>query len=91
MLDGWCEGIIVELFFAKRLTFYLFAVGQRQVLLIPMLSPLASAGHTLVALVKHDNVARWQFSPPDLDKSGGFESCLAGKNYFWLILNFWQN
>jgi hypothetical protein len=24
------------------------------------------------------SVTRWRFSPPDLDNSGGFESCLAG-------------
>jgi hypothetical protein len=29
-------------------------------------------------------------SPPDLQNSGGFESCLAGKNYFWRTPNFWR-
>jgi hypothetical protein len=27
------------------------------------------------------SVARWRFSPPDLENSGGFESHLAGKKY----------
>jgi hypothetical protein len=34
------------------------------------------------------SVARWRLSPPDLDNSGGFESCLAGKKYFWRTPNF---
>jgi hypothetical protein len=35
------------------------------------------------------SVARWRFSPPDFGNSGEFESCLAGKKYFWRALNFW--
>jgi hypothetical protein len=31
----------------------------------------------------HSSVARWRFSPPDLQNSGGFESRLVGKKYFW--------
>jgi hypothetical protein len=37
-----------------------------------------------------DSVARWWFSPPDLENSIGFESRLAGKKYFWRTPNFWQ-
>jgi hypothetical protein len=29
------------------------------------------------------SVARWRFSPPDLDNSGGFESC-SGGNFLFL-------
>jgi hypothetical protein len=29
------------------------------------------------------SVARWRICPPDLEISGGFESQLAGKIYFW--------
>jgi hypothetical protein len=36
------------------------------------------------------SVARWRFSPPDLQNSGGFESRLAGKKYFWRTPNFWR-
>jgi hypothetical protein len=34
------------------------------------------------------SVARSRFSPPDFNNSGGFESCLAGKKYFWRVPNF---
>jgi hypothetical protein len=30
-------------------------------------------------LIPHPSVARWRFSPPDFQNSGGFESRLAGK------------
>jgi hypothetical protein len=40
--------------------------------------------------ISPSSVARWRFSPPDFDNSGGFESCLAGKKYFWPVPNFWQ-
>jgi hypothetical protein len=36
------------------------------------------------------SVARWQFSLSDLQNSGGFESHLAGKKYFWRTPNFWR-
>jgi hypothetical protein len=36
------------------------------------------------------SVARWRFSPPDLQNSAGFESRLAGKKYFWRTPNFWR-
>jgi hypothetical protein len=39
---------------------------------------------------KDNSVARWRFSLPDLDNSGGFESRLAGKKYFWQTPNFWR-
>jgi hypothetical protein len=35
-------------------------------------------------------VARLRFFLPDLENSGGFESHLAGKKYFWRTPNFWQ-
>jgi hypothetical protein len=36
------------------------------------------------------SVARWRFSPPDLQNSGGFESRLVGKKYFFRTANFWR-
>jgi hypothetical protein len=29
-------------------------------------------------------------SPPEFENSGGFESRLTGKKYFWRVLNFWR-
>jgi hypothetical protein len=49
---------------------------------------LGSSNLCLVCLVF--SVARWRFSPPDLQNSGGFESRLAGKKYFWRTPNFWR-
>jgi hypothetical protein len=48
------------------------------------------AGGRRVALMQWHSDARWRFSPPDLDNSGGFERCLAGKKYFWQVPNFWR-
>jgi hypothetical protein len=39
---------------------------------------------------RKSSVARWRFSLPDLDNSGGFESCLAGIFYFCRVPNFWR-
>jgi hypothetical protein len=36
------------------------------------------------------SVDRWRFSPRDFENSGGFESHLAGKKYFWRSVNFWR-
>jgi hypothetical protein len=50
----------------------------------------AKSADSMLMNLPQSSVARWRFSPPDLQNYPGFESRLAGKKYFWRTLNFWR-